>query len=96
MVLYEAQLLMEWDKPDDALHHLSEFREHICDDLAVKELLGKCHLSTLGTLNLHSHRVSHCSAVQMFAQCVQVTLFPPCSTDIPREGQPEGGTEGVL
>ena len=41
MVLYEAKLWMEYERPDDALHHISEFREHICDELAVKELLGK-------------------------------------------------------
>lgn len=95
MVLYEAQLLMEWDKPDDALHHLSEFRENICDDLAVKELLGKCQPLAPSTCT-----VTLCPTVALFkcsdTQCVEVTLFPPCSTDIPREGQPEGGTEGIL
>lgn len=41
MVLYEAQLLSEADKPDDALRHISEFRDQICDDRAVKEMLGE-------------------------------------------------------
>ena len=43
MVLYEAQLLIEADKSDDALQHISEFSDNICDDLAVKEMLGQQH-----------------------------------------------------
>ena len=40
MILYEVQLYKEAGKVEDSMRHISEFKEHICDDLAMTEYLG--------------------------------------------------------
>ena len=40
MVLYEAQLLLESGQPQQALQHLHESEQHICDLLTYWEMKG--------------------------------------------------------
>ena len=52
--MYEAQLLRESGKLQEAINHLDQFEAHICDILAMQEFKGVC-VCVHACLCVHAH-----------------------------------------